>query len=128
MGRRWWSRPSRRGGAAVTATARLPPSHFAAIGTPCCSRWGKLEIEAIALLYVQALANGGDTWRRLTRHEVLALLTDEQRQSRDARYLRDDGLAVYRTWFAAVDEALAAPNVAESVGGFWWRPTKDPTK
>jgi len=44
-----------------------PPSYFANRGQPCCSRWGKSEIEWIALAYVQALANDGDTWKKLSR-------------------------------------------------------------
>ena len=102
----------------MTAVARLPPSHFAALGVPCCSRWGKLEIELIALLYVQALANGGDTWRRLTCDQVRDLLTDEQRRGGDARYLRGE-IAAYARLFAIVDEALAEPSGADGVGGFW---------
>lgn len=107
------------------AATHPPPSRFAAIGVPCMSNWGKLQIELIALMYVEALANSGDTWRRLTQAEVRGLLTDEQRRMGDGRYLRD-GVPIYAEWFAMVDEALAAPSVADSVGGtWWWRAKRD---
>lgn len=94
-----------------------PPSHFAAMGVPHCSRWGKLQLELIALMYVQALANSGDTWRRLTRADVRNLLTDEQKRMGDDRYLRDTEL--YVKWFKLVDDALSQSDIATSVGGFW---------
>lgn len=96
-------------------TAR-PPSYFAALGVPRCSRWCNLERELVALMYVQALANGGDVWRRLTRSEVRDLLGRDQRG--DVRYLRD-GIEILEVMFADVDKALSASDVAASVGGCW---------
>jgi len=96
-------------------TAR-PPSYFAALGVPRCSRWGNLERELIAWMYVRALANSGDVWRRLTRSEVRYLLGRDQRG--DVRYLRD-GIEILEVMFADVDKALSASDVAASVGGMW---------
>lgn len=96
-------------------TAR-PPSYFAALGVPHCSRWGNLERELIAWMYVQALANSGDVWRRLTRSEVRNLLASDQRG--DVRYLRDE-IEILEVMFADVDATMAATDVAASVGGMW---------
>jgi len=98
-----------------TEIASVPPSCFVELGQPCCSRWGKSEIEWIALAYVQALANDGDTWKRLTRAQTSALLTDEQR--RHVHGLLDyDG---YQHWFDAVADQITSAEGALGVHGFW---------
>lgn len=95
-----------------------PPSYFASLGQPCCSRLRKTEAECMALGYVQALAASGNTWRRLTRQEVYDLLTPTQRS--DA-YVRHDDL--FDALFARVADVLAAPaDVSEAIGGFWSQP------
>lgn len=95
----------------------FPPSYFANRGQPCCSVWGKSEIEWIALAYVQALANDGDTWKKLTRERTLELLTDEQRQRVHGLLNRD----WYQHWFDAVSNRIADSEGAFSVRGFWYR-------
>lgn len=95
----------------------LRPSHFVALGQPMCSRWAKSEIEWIALAYVQALANDGDTWKRLTREQTYALLTDEQK-----RYLYGiltDDFEPYVHWFDAVSDQITDADGALGVRGFW---------
>jgi hypothetical protein len=93
----------------------LKPSDFARLGQPCCSRWGKSEIEWIALSYVQALANDGDVWKKLTRDEVKTRLTAEQ--SRQVHGLLDG--SYYQGWFDAVADQISDSEGALGVGGFW---------
>lgn len=100
-----------------TPEDQFPPSYFAGLGQPCCSRWGKSEIEWLALAYVQALAAGGDTWRKLSREEVRDLLTDEQRRA-VRFFLKDD---YYKRWFDMVSDQLSDANGAFDVRGFWYR-------
>lgn len=91
------------------------PSDFANLGQPCCSIWGKSEIEWLALAYVQALAAGGDTWRKLSREETRDLLTDKQRRSVHF-LLKDD---YYKRWFDMVSEQISDADGAFGVRGFW---------
>jgi hypothetical protein len=95
----------------------IPPSAFAKMGEPCCSRWGKSEIEWIALAYVQALAADGDTWKKLSREQTYDLLTDEQRREVHGM-LTDD---FYEHWFQAVSNQITDAQSAFDVGGFWNR-------
>jgi hypothetical protein len=95
----------------------IRPSHFAQLGQPCCSRWGKSEIEWIALAYVQALANDGDTWKRLSREQTYALLTDEQK--RHVHGMLTDDFDVYERWFEAVRDQITDACGALGVRGFW---------
>lgn len=100
-----------------TEKKSFPPSAFAALGQPNCSRWGKSEIEWIALAYVQALANDGDTWKRLSRERTYELLTDEQK-----RYLYGiltDDFEPYVRWFEAVADQITDSDGALGVRGFW---------
>lgn len=100
---------------------RLPPSHFAALGAPTCSRWGKLEIELLALAYVQALAASGDEWRRIpSRAAVFDLLSKSQR-SEVHPYLTSS-LDRLDQWFAMVADQLTGPDGAMAVGLRWQRP------
>lgn len=91
------------------------PSDFAKLGSPSCSRWGKSEIEWIALAYVQALANDGDTWRTLTRDQVKSRLTADQ--SRQVHGLLDN--EYYQRWFDAVSDQITDSDGALGVRGFW---------
>lgn len=95
------------------------PSDFAKLGQPNCSRWGKSEIEWIALAYVQALANDGDTWKKLTREQTKALLTDEQKRYTHGLLDHD----FYQGWFDAVSNQITDAEGALGVRGFWneWR-------
>lgn len=93
----------------------IPPSFFVELGQPCCSRWGKSEIEWIALAYVQALANDGDTWKRLSREKAYALLTEEQ-QARTHGMLTFD---CYQGWFDMVADQITDAEGALGVRGFW---------
>jgi len=97
---------------------QFPPSYFASMGKPCCSIWGKSELETIALAYVQALANDGDGWKRLTRERTLELLSDEQRQWAYALLKHD----FYQGWFDAVSNQITDSDGAFGVRGFWRRP------
>lgn len=97
-----------------------PPSYFANLGQPMCSRWGKSEVECIALAYVQALAADGDTWKKLSRKQTYELLTDEQRQRIHGMLTFKDDL--YERWFDAVSEQLTDSAGAFGVRGFWWGP------
>lgn len=99
----------------------FPPSYFARLGNPSMSRWGKSEIEWIALAYVQALANDGDTWKELTREEVCHRLTSEQ-LSQVHGLLNYD---YYQGWFDIVRKQIANSNGAFGVGGFWSRKCHD---
>ena len=95
----------------------FPPSRFASLGQPCCSRWGKSEIEWIALAYVQALANDGDTWKRLSRERTYELLTDEQKQH--VYGMLTDDFEPYTHWFDAVADQITDSDGALGVRGFW---------
>lgn len=91
------------------------PSEFAALGSPSCSIWGKSEIEWIALAYVQALSNLGDTWQPLTRSQAYEALTEEQKRETHGM-LQDD---YYQCWFDGVARRIDSPHGALSVRGFW---------
>lgn len=91
------------------------PSDFANLGQPCCSRWGKSEIEWIALAYVRALAADGDTWKKLTRKQTFDLLTEEQRRVVHF-FLKSDH---YQRWFDMVSDQLSDAEGAFGVRGFW---------
>jgi hypothetical protein len=91
------------------------PSDFAALGNPSCSKWGKSEFEWIALAYVQALANDGDTWKPLTREQTYNLLTDEQKRSTHNQLIYDG----YQHRFDAIAEQITDSDGALGVGGFW---------
>src|SRR5687768_8363931 len=93
------------------------PSDFANLGQPCCSRWGKSEIEWIALAYVQALANDGDEWKPLTRERTYALLTPEQKRATGGMFRYDDETDKY--WFELVAEQITDSDGALGVRGFW---------
>jgi len=95
----------------------IRPSHFASLGNPSCSRWGKSEIEWIALAYVQALTNDGDTWKKLTREQTHALLTDEQRWH--VHGMLTDNFELYKHWFDAVSDQITDAEGALGVCGFW---------
>jgi len=100
----------------------IPPSYFANLGQPCCSRWGKSEIEWIALAYVQALANDGDTWKKLTREQTHQLLTEEQK--RRVHGMLDDDFDTYKWWFELVSDQIVDSEGAFGVRGFWNRRPK----
>jgi hypothetical protein len=95
----------------------MPPSFFAGLGSPSGSRWMKSEIEWMALAYVQALANDGDTWKRLSREQTYALLTDEQKRHVHGMLTSD----FYQHWFDSVSRQIVDSDGAFGVGGFWHR-------
>jgi hypothetical protein len=95
----------------------IPPSYFANLGQPMCSRWSKSEIEWLALAYVQALAADGDTWKKLSRTETHDLLTDEQRLL--VHFMLTDDY--YERWFDMVRNQISDAEGAFGVGGFWNR-------
>lgn len=96
--------------------SRMKPSDFAALGNPSCSRWGKSEMEWIALAYVRALANDGDTWKKLDRDQVYNLLTDEQKHDIHGM------LSEHYQWrFDVVAKQITDAVGALGVGGFWGR-------
>jgi hypothetical protein len=99
-------------------TEVIPPSYFANLGQPCCSKWGKSEIERIALAYVQALANDGDTWKKLTREQTNQLLTEEQK--RHVHGMLEIDIDTYRWWFKLVSDQIVDSEGAFGVRGFWW--------
>ena len=103
----------------LTPVEEIPPSYFANLGQPMCSKWGKSEIECLALAYVQALINAGDTWQKLTREQCHELLTDEQRQFVLPMLTFDNDR--YVGWFEMVSEQLASADGAFDVHGFWHR-------
>lgn len=90
----------------------MKPSDFAARGQPCCSMWGKSEIEWIAHDYVRALAADGDTWKQLTPEQVVGLLAAERMTF--PYNLSDE---YYRPWFDAVASQLTSADGAAQV----WR-------
>lgn len=97
------------------STTNFKPSDFANLGKPSCSIWGKSELETIALAYVDALKNDGDTWKKLSRERTLELLTDEEQQY-PRRLLRDD---YYQRWFEIISDQIVDSDGALAVGGFW---------
>ena len=97
----------------------FPPSYFANAGQPCCSIWGKSEIEWLALAYVQALANDGDTWKRLSRKQTHGLLTEDQRKYVHGMLMMD--IEPYERWFKMISSQLSDADGAFAVRGFWPR-------
>lgn len=95
----------------------MPPSFFVQLGSPCCSRWMKSEFEWLALAYVRALANAGDVWKRLSREETHALLTEEQKRDVHGMLTGD----FYQGWFNSVSAQITDSDGAFGVGGFWHR-------
>lgn len=105
-----------------------PPSFFAKLGQPCCSIWGKTEIEELASAYVRALAADGDEWKPLSKKRVRELLSEDEQGF--ARYFLSDDC--YDEWFEAVRNQLSSSEGAFAVRGFWspvfvlpeeeWRP------
>ena len=97
----------------------VPPSIFVKMGQPNCSRWGKSEMEWLALAYVEALAADGDTWKPFSKERTYELLTDKQRCFVHCM-LTDD---FYDGWFQAIRDRISDSAGAWSVGGFWnkWR-------
>lgn len=98
-------------------TRNIPPSAFAAMGQPSCSRWGKSEIEWLALAYVQALAKDGDTWKKLSREQVYNLLSDDERRYVHGMLTMD--FPAYQYWFDAVRDQITDARGAFGVRGFW---------
>lgn len=96
---------------------QYPPSYFANLGQPMCSRWSKSEPEWLALAYVQALAADGDTWKTLTRDQVFDLLTVEQRRTVHYALRSNDAIDISR--FERVRNFITDSNAAFAVGGFW---------
>ncbi len=90
-----------------------PPSHFAALGPPSCSMWGKAEVEWLAHDYVQALARDGDIWKPLTREQVAPLVPRDKRSSYGS-VLSDD---YYLPRFNMVRDQLSSAAGASAV----WR-------
>ena len=95
----------------------IPPSAFARMGEPCCSRWGKSELEWLALAYVQALVKNGNTWKKLSREQVYSLLSDEEKTYVHSM-LTDN---FYKHWFELVRDQITDAEGAFGVGGFWNR-------
>jgi len=101
----------------------IKPSVFAKLGSPCCSLWGKSEIEGMAHDYVRALAANGDSWASLTPEQVLSLVPDPHYktlwsspnyahwQESVVRHLQDDAGAI-EVW-----RWRARPEVKESARG-----------
>jgi hypothetical protein len=96
-----------------------PPSIFVKMGQPNCSRWGKSEMEWLALAYVEALAADGDTWKQISKERTYELLTEKQRCFVHCM-LTDD---FYDGWFQTIRDRITDSAGAWSVGGFWnrWR-------
>jgi hypothetical protein len=97
----------------MTNTQDKPPSYFAALGSPCCSCWGKSELEWIGLAYVRALAKDGDVWKRLSREQVFGLLTPEETGSA-YQLLKFDW---HQRWFDEVSDTLVDAAGARKA---WW--------
>lgn len=95
------------------------PSYFANLGSPSSSRWGKSEVEWLALAYVQALAADGDTWKKLSRKQTYDLLSDEQRRHVHGMLTFDNDL--YERWFETVSNQITDSDGAFGVRGFWYR-------
>jgi hypothetical protein len=93
------------------------PSDFAKLGQPMCSRWSKSEIEWLALAYVQALAKDGDVWKRLTRAQVHALLTEDERRFVHAMLTLPSER--YQERFDIVADQITDSDGALGVRGFW---------
>jgi hypothetical protein len=95
----------------------IRPSAFVNMGQPMCFRWGKSEIEWLALAYVQVLAKDGDTWKKLSRERVYELLSDKEK-----RFVHDmltSDFDVYQHWFESVSNQITDAAGAFGVGGFW---------
>ncbi len=53
---------------------QLNPSDFLSAGFPYCSRFGEAWHEITAMVYLEALVESGDDWKRLTPDEVKQVL------------------------------------------------------
>lgn len=107
-----------------TTGESFPPSYFANRGQPMCSRWGKSEIEWIAHAYVKALAKDGDVWKRLSREQVLNLISGDELGYVETMLRLDNER--YKDWFDAVADQISDAEGAFGVRGFWNKPYPRP--
>lgn len=85
------------------------PSYFSSV-KPCCSVYGKCEIEDIAFRIVRILSRKGDKWRRLSWEEW-----DSDTDDLDMRCYKP----LETQWFYSLSKLLVSESGARMVGGFW---------
>jgi hypothetical protein len=96
------------------------PSWFAEKGVPCCSKWGKTEIEYLAWAYAAAQARDGDTWHEITPEKAYELLTEDERRIVGG-FTREGTLHhAYLDWWAMIGRQLKDADGAFEVGGLSW--------
>jgi hypothetical protein len=89
-----------------------PPSYF--VGTdPCCSIYGKSEIEDIAYRIVEILSKTGDTWRRLSWEEWASLEFGKRFPKYPEWY--------ERKWFDVLSKRFVCESGAREFAGVWGR-------
>jgi hypothetical protein len=96
------------------------PSWFAEKGVPCCSKWGKTEIEYLAWAYAAAQARDGDTWHEITPEKAYELLAENERRVVGG-FTREGTLHhAYLDWWAMIGRQLRDADGAFEVGGLSW--------
>jgi len=106
--------------AKVCSTAK--PSWFAAQGRPSCSKYGKVEIENLALAYVIGLSRLGDIWRRISPSECWDVLNSEEKERfRDlSRLVGSRSFGRIENWWEMLQDQLKDAEGAFDMGGIGW--------
>lgn len=97
----------------------VKPSYFSLAGIPYCSKWGKIEIEEMAWLYVTALARDGDTWHEITDVRAAEVLTPEDQRGIFTRLPIGD-CPLYQKRWKMIAAQLKDADGAFEVGGLAW--------
>lgn len=101
------------------------PSDFSNIGIPCCSIWGKCEIEYLAWAYVTALTNDGDIWgKTLTAQQCYNLLSKDQKDFVRPFLSNVVEYNSYKEYWADIQKRLISSDGALEVGGLAWNEYK----
>lgn len=98
----------------------LKPSHFAQLGVPTCSIWGKYEIEKLAYIYAVCLVRAGDTWQELTPQQCFDLIEDIPEESSERGYMGHVVEGHYQAYWDKVTHQLSGAENAMEIGGLAW--------
>lgn len=82
------------------------------------TKWGKIEMEILAWVYVTGMARDGDTWHKMTDQRCYDLLTPEEKRYASP-YLPDQH-GCYADWWEMIGEQLKDAEGAFDVGGLAW--------
>ena len=97
------------------------PSWFANRGVSCGSKYGKMELEHLAQIYMIALARDGNYWHEVTIETANSLLTQEELEDVGC-YLRmvSPEHSWRGHWWSMLVRDLSSAEGAFDVGGTRW--------